>query len=176
MIKKIISGGQTGPDRAALDAALHCGIEHGGAIPKGRRAENGVVPSIYLLDELSTTSYPARTERNILDSDGTLIVSHGRLSGGSALTRRLAEKHHRPVLHVNLNKGEYPVQRVKLWIERNGIETLNVAGPRASKDPQIYRETVELLCSVLGFYPPADSEPIFITEPVIFHPAYVLAA
>lgn len=82
MIKRIISGGQTGADRAALDAAIHCNINHGGTVPKGRKAEDGEVPLWYHMDELSTTSYPARTEKNILDSDGTLIVSHGRLTGG----------------------------------------------------------------------------------------------
>lgn len=166
MITKIISGGQTGADRAALDAARHCGIDHGGAVPKGRKTEDGEVPLMYQMEELSTSSYPARTEKNILDSDGTLIVSHCRLTGGSALTRKLAEKNHKPWIHVDLKKFQrgYAVRMVKKWIERNGIEVLNVAGARASKDPLIYRETVELLCAVVGCYPPLECEVRYITE------------
>lgn len=174
MVKKIMSGGQTGADRAALDVALHCGIEHGGSIPKGKRAENGVVHPIYQLDELSTTSYPKRTEKNIMDSDGTLILSHGRLTGGSALTRRLAEQHKKPVLHVDLSKFSRfdAVSMVKKWIERNNVEVLNVAGSRGSKDPLIYRETVELLCGVLGFYPPPSDIPgFYITESLLAYAA-----
>ena len=90
MIKKIISGGQTGADQAALDAAIKLDIPHGGWIPKGKITENGPLSDKYQLDEMPTASYEERTEQNIIDSDGTLIVSHGRLTGGSALTRELA--------------------------------------------------------------------------------------
>jgi len=96
VIDKIISGGQTGADRAALDAAIELDIPHGGWIPKGRKTEDGGLPEKYHLKEMPTGSYAARTEQNVIDSDGTLIVSHGKLNGGSALTRRLAKKHKRP--------------------------------------------------------------------------------
>ena len=79
MIKKIISGGQTGADQAALDVAIESGIPHGGWIPKGRKTENGRLPDKYQLKEMATSSYPKRTEQNIIDSHGTLIISNGKL-------------------------------------------------------------------------------------------------
>jgi len=174
-IRKIISGGQTGVDRAALDVAMRHGIDHGGWIPKGRRTENGTLPEKYQLDEMSTTSYPKRTEKNILESDGTLIVSYGKLTSGSALTRKLAKKHGRPWLHIDLCRIQRmdAVRIVKRWLERNEIEVLNVAGPRASKDAAIYNEMVQLLSAVLGVYTPVDPIPSYITEaPWLFYPAY----
>jgi Circularly permutated YpsA SLOG family len=104
VLKKIISGGQTGVDQAALDVAISFGIDHGGWIPKGRRTEAGKLPDKYMLKEMPTSSYPKRTEQNVIDSDGTLIISHGRLSVGSRLTNELANKHNRPCLHIDLNK------------------------------------------------------------------------
>ena len=104
MIEKIISGGQTGVDQAALDVAIELNIPHGGWIPKGRKTEDGILPDKYQLKEMSTASYPKRSEQNILDSNGTLIISHGKLTGGSALTRRLAKKHKKPWLHIDLSK------------------------------------------------------------------------
>ena len=147
MIKKIISGGQTGADRAALDVAIKAGIPHGGWIPKGRKTEGGVLPDKYQLQEMSTASYPKRTEQNVLDSDGTLIVSHGKLNGGSMLTRKLAEKHKRPHIHLDMNKLSVndAVDALRVWIGNNEIMILNVAGPRASKDPDIYNVTVKVL-------------------------------
>jgi len=106
MLQKIISGGQTGADRAALDVAIEFNIPHGGWIPKGRKTEDGVLPDKYQLQEMPTASYPKRTEKNILDSDGTLILSHGKLTGGSALTVKVATKHDRPWLHVDLNNNK----------------------------------------------------------------------
>ena len=149
-IKKIISGGQTGADRAGLDFAIQHDIPHGGWVPSGRRAEDGKVPEIYRLNEMSTKSYPRRTERNVLRSDGTLIISHGELTGGSALTRRLAQAHGRPFLHVDLNS--FPgiaAQTVASWIGDHAIQVLNVAGSRASEDPEIYRATLDLLGATL---------------------------
>jgi hypothetical protein len=80
MVKKIISGGQTGADQAALDAAVHLGIPHGGWIPKGRRTEGGMLSDKYKLKEMTLSSYPKRTEQNVVDSDGTLVISHGNLA------------------------------------------------------------------------------------------------
>ena len=140
MIKKIISGGQTGADRAALDSALALGISHGGWIPKGRITEDGPLPDKYNLQEMSTDSYPARTEQNVIDSDGTLIVSHGKLTGGSAYTRKMAMKHGKTWFHADLNKLPtfQAAMLIEDWIKKNGIEILNVAGSRASKDRSIY--------------------------------------
>jgi hypothetical protein len=140
MIKKIISGGQTGADRAALDVAIVLGIPHGGWIPKGRITEEGPLPEKYPLQEMPTTSYPKRTEQNVIDSDGTLIISHGSLTGGSAYTRKMAMKHGKPSFHTDVNKLPtfQAAMVIEEWISKNKIETLNVAGPRSSKDPQIY--------------------------------------
>ena len=140
MIKKIISGGQTGADRGALDAAIQMGIAHGGWVPKGRVAEDGPISEIYQLQQMSTDSYPKRTEQNVMDSDGTLIISHGKLTGGSAYTRKMAMKHGKPWFHADMNKLPtfHAAMIVEEWISKNQIEILNVAGSRASRDPFIY--------------------------------------
>ncbi len=150
MLKKIISGGQTGADQAALDVAINLGIPHGGWIPRGRITEIGVLDNKYKLKEMETTSYNKRTEQNVIDSDGTLIISYGRLTGGSDFTREMALLHHRPWLHIDLNKtGAFQAAgKIKSWITENEIEVLNVAGPRASKDPGIYQATVDIIETV----------------------------
>lgn len=147
MIEKIISGGQTGADRAGLDAAIELDIPHGGWVPKGRKTEDGTLPEKYHLKEMPTGSYEVRTEQNVIDSDGTLIVSHGKLNGGSAKTRRFAKKHKRPWLHVDLDKTNLfkAAMDARAWVVENQIKILNVAGPRGSKDPGIYEATKKLL-------------------------------
>jgi hypothetical protein len=155
MITKIISGGQTGADRAALDAAIEYGVPHGGWIPKGRRTENGRLPDRYILQETGNIGYPQRTELNILDSDGTLVLSHGKLIGGSALTQKLAKKHRRSCLHIDLDEiTQYKaVEIIKSWIDVKEIEIMNVAGSRGSKDPLIYDAVKDIIKSVL-YIPP----------------------
>jgi hypothetical protein len=101
-ITKIISGGQTGADVAGLDAAINHAIPHGGWIPKGRLTEDGPLPAKYQLQEMPTASYPKRTAQNVIDSDGTVIFTHGTLIGGSALTRKIALQRGKPVLHIDL--------------------------------------------------------------------------
>ena len=147
MIKKIISGGQTGADQAALDVAIKLGISHGGWIPKGRMTENGSLPDKYHLKEMPTKSYAERTEKNILDSDGTLILSHGEITGGSSLTLKLAKEHNKPWLHIDFSQTiEFKAaQIINDWVIRHNIEALNVAGPRASKDPNIYKAAMDVL-------------------------------
>jgi len=147
MIDKIISGGQTGADRAALDVAIEFGLPHGGWIQKGRKTEDGRLPDKYRLKETKTLNYPQRTELNIVDSDGTLIISHGKLTGGSQRTQSLAHKHRKPCLHIDLHEIDEPkaVQIISSWIELRRIKTLNIAGPQASKDPHIYDATVRIL-------------------------------
>ena len=99
---------------------------------------------------MPTTDYSKRTEKNILAADGTLIVSHGRLTGGSALTQFLTEKHNKPSIHVDMNRMsiDEASKALQIWLMENQIETLNVAGPRASKDPAIYETTRTLLDAV----------------------------
>ena len=147
MIKRIISGGQTGADRAALDFAIKMDLPHGGYVPKGRMAEDGPIPDEYKLQEMPTSSYPKRTEQNVIDSDGTLVITHGKLTGGSLLTKEFAENQKKPCLHVDLNKEvEYAAAvHIDDWAQEHGIEVLNVAGPRASKDPKVYEKVLKVL-------------------------------
>ncbi len=147
---KIISGGQTGADRAALDAAIRLGIPHGGWLPRGRKTEEGPLPARYDLRELPSGRYRDRTEKNILDSDGTLIVSHGPLTGGSALTEALAIRHDRPCLHIDLDLVDrsQAAAAIERWLREHDIRILNVAGPRASGEPRIYNAVFALLLRV----------------------------
>ena len=150
MIKKIISGGQTGADRAALDAALKWQIPHGGWLPKGRKTEIGPLPNKYQLREIPTESYPEAAEQNVIDSDGTLIISHGELNGGSAYSSKMAIKYDRSWLHIDLHTINMfnAAKKIYSWIKRHGIETLNVRGSRESRDPYIYQDTMELLVTL----------------------------
>ncbi len=152
MIKKIISGGQTGADQAALDVAIKYNIPHGGWIPKGRLTEDGGLPTEYQLEEMPTESYSQRTEKNILDSDATLIVSHGKITGGPALTKKLAKQHNKQYLHLDMDEMSmlYALRFLKSWVSDNGIKILNVAGARASKDPNIYDATTKIIEGLLG--------------------------
>ena len=150
MIKKIVSGGQTGADLAALDAAIKWQMPHGGWIPKGRLTESGPLPDKYQLKETSTDSFPDRTEQNVIDSDGSLIISHGPLTGGSKYTHDMALKHKRPCMHMDLDiiNPFKAAQLVCEWINKTDIEILNVAGPRASKDPYIYQDVLKVITNV----------------------------
>jgi Circularly permutated YpsA SLOG family len=151
VVRKIISGGQTGADRAGLDFAIEVGLAHGGYVAKGRKAEDGRIDEKYRLTELATNSYPERTKRNVRQSDGTTILSlDEKLSGESALTLSYARHANKPVLHIhNSETGHDPlshqVRRLKDFIESNAIEVLNVAGPRESNEPGVYRFTLQLL-------------------------------
>ena len=135
-IRKIVSGGQTGVDRAALDVAIFLGIEHGGWCPAGRFAEDGLIPEIYRLTETQSSDYAERTERNVIDSDGTLILHWKTISGGSLLTERLARKHQRPCLTIDLSQA-VEVADVQRWLTHAAIAVLNVAGPRESSAPKL---------------------------------------
>jgi hypothetical protein len=150
MIRKIVSGGQTGVDQAALDAAIKLGIPHGGWVPKGRKTENGPLPKKYNMQEMPNSNYSDRTEQNVLDSEGTLIISRGRLTDGSEYTRKMAMKHNRPWLHIDLSKKpKFHASTIVIsWIDENRVEVLNVAGPRASKDPELYLDALNIIESV----------------------------
>jgi len=144
MFRKIISGGQTGVDRAALDIALECGIPCGGWCPKGRRAEDGVIAARYPLTESTKEEYPQRTEWNVRDSDGTLVLTRGQAKGGTALTIALAERSGKPWLVLDLTARPDPAA-VRNWANKNHIDALNVAGPREGENPGIYEEAAEFL-------------------------------
>ncbi len=144
MVSKIISGGQTGVDRAALDFALARGIEAGGWCPLGRRAEDGPIAGHYPLRETPTAAYQQRTGWNVRDADATLILFRDRLSGGTLLTYQLALKRKLNRRTVNLN-GRYSPQSVWNWLDRHQIRVLNIAGPRESENPGIYDQAFQFL-------------------------------
>ena len=134
---KLVSGGQTGADRAALDWAISQGITHGGWCPKGRRAEGGRIPDRYRLRETASPAYAARTEQNVQDSDGTVIFSVSpRLTGGTLLTYELAQQHRKPLLHLH-RETTLPERRLLAFLRQHSIRVLNVAGPRASQAPTV---------------------------------------
>jgi hypothetical protein len=144
---KIISGGQTGADRAAIDAALDLNIEHSGSIPLGRKAEDGPIdPKYDKFTEIDSPDYPARTESNIRYSDATLKFTMDAPTGGTAATIKFAREHGKPYLIVDLNKTDpqYAVSTILSWLCQTRPVTLNVAGPRESKCPGIY-EMVKLI-------------------------------
>ena len=149
MIEKIVSGGQTGVDRAALDVALELGLPCGGWCPKGRKAEDGPIASRYPLTETSSDIYAQRTERNVRDSDGTLVLTKGRPVEGTAFTIETATRLRKPCLVQDLADQPDP-QRIHAWIDRHGIRVLNVAGPRESRMPGVYEETKRYLRPVLS--------------------------
>lgn len=143
-LAKVVSGGQTGVDRAALEAALALGIPCGGWCPQGRRAEDGHIPERYPLTETGSPGYRERTYLNVHDSDGTLILARGALSGGTALTRRFARELGKPCLVLDLARAPAP-QSVREWMHNNDIRLLNVAGPRESQRPGIHRQAKRFL-------------------------------
>ena len=136
-VGKIISGGQTGVDRAALDFARERGLPHGGWCPRGRLAEDGEIASAYELRETPDADYPQRTEWNVRDADGTVIFTASReLTGGSKLTRELALALGKPCLHLSREAdAKTAPSKLREFIRRHKISTLNVAGPRLSTEP-----------------------------------------
>lgn len=144
----IISGGQSGVDRAALDVALALGIPCGGWCPKGRLAEDGPIALRYPLKETPGAEYSERTRRNVQDSDGTLVLTLGAPADGTALTIELAEAAGKPWFVVDFEKGRETGPVVQ-WIVREEITVLNVAGPRESKSPGIYDLASSFLAKVL---------------------------
>ncbi len=145
---KIVSGGQTGVDRAALDVALELGLPCGGWCPKGRRALDGPIPPRYPLQETASPDYRVRTRLNVRDSDGTLILNCGELSGGTAYTLQVSEELEKPFLVVNVDDPADPVV-VRQWMENSHIRTLNIAGPRENKCPGIYQQARSFLLTLL---------------------------
>ncbi len=151
-IVKIVSGGQTGADRAGLDAAIECGMPHGGWCPKGRFAEDGVIPDKYVLKETSSSIYTERTQKNVADSDMTAVFTFGEPEGGSASTIIFAKRYRKPFRHFDLNRKSDEICRefVK-WIEDSGKDgiVLNIAGSRESSFPGIYRKAKKIIHKTL---------------------------
>ena len=148
-VLKIISGGQTGVDRGALDAAIALGIPHGGWCPKGRLAEDGPIDDRYQLTELPSSDYTVRTEQNVIDSDGTLIIYCDRLQGGTALTNRLAKAHNKPLMRIRTDRT-IKYEQIVSWLHENRIRTVNIAGPRGSTYPQLQRQAYDIVCKLFS--------------------------
>lgn len=151
MIEKIISGGQTGADRGALEAAIQLGIPHGGFCPKGRRAEDGMIPAQFELEETKTTDYRERTRKNVEAADGTAVFTAGRATGGSLLTLRLCGQRNHRWMHVITTATTIAQagKTLREWVDAERILVLNVAGQRESKAPgmQTYvRRTLLAAC------------------------------
>ncbi|HWP00237.1 MAG TPA: MFS transporter [Methylococcus sp.] len=140
LVRRIVSGGQTGADRAALDWAIAHGIDHGGWCPRGRRAEDGIIDARYRLREIASASYRTRTRRNVEDSDGTLILNLGPLEGGTLATRRHAKRLGKPCLVLQLDAREIEdlCRQAIDWLRAHEIGCLNIAGPRESARPGTY--------------------------------------
>ena len=135
-------------DRAALDVALELGLPCGGWCPKGRRAEDGVIPDSYPLEEASSPDYRIRTELNVQDSDGTLLLTWGRLAGGTLLTLKLARRLHKPYFVVDLVRGG-DAASVQKWGQSQRVRVLNVAGPREGEAPGIHAQASSFLREIL---------------------------
>lgn len=144
VVATIVSGGQTGVDRAALDVALELGLVCGGWCPRGRRAEDGAIPSHYPLHETPSPDYRQRTTWNVRDSDGTLVLAWGEPQGGSARTVRVAVRLGKPVLVIDLSV-EPECDRAREWLAARKVRVLNVAGPRQSEAPAAYACAVAFL-------------------------------
>jgi len=149
VVERVISGGQSGVDRAALDAALELGIVCGGWCPRGRLAEDGRIPDRYPLRETPASGYAQRTEWNVRDADATLVLHRGRMRGGTALTVALARRLQRPCLTVDLAETADP-DAIRAWLAARRVAALNVAGPRESQAPGIGELARTVLRAVLG--------------------------
>ncbi|MDX8405392.1 MAG: putative molybdenum carrier protein [Mariprofundus sp.] len=165
---KIVSGGQTGVDRAALDAAMALDIAVGGWCPRGRRALDGKIPDCYPLRETRGNGYQTRTKWNVRDSDATLIICHGKPSGGTALTLRYCEALAKPSFIYQLPVGRSPApmdSELLQWLDKQRVHTLNIAGPRERSAYPIYRPAYALLSELFRRWQPLPFHgPLFQTR------------
>jgi len=149
-------------DRAALDVAMFLEIPHGGFCPLGRRAEGGPIPDIYQLRETPERDYAVRTEKNVIHSDGTLILFRQIMSRGTELTRRLTLKHKRPCLCINLDDPEFiaieAYESLHAWIAKENVAILNIAGPRESSSPGVTKMAESFLISAIRYVGRVEAE------------------
>lgn len=155
----IISGGQTGADRAALDFAIAHGLPHDGWCPRGRMAEDGPLPLQYRLRETPSRKYAQRTEWNIRDSDATVVFSTCReVSGGTALTLAFARRLGKPLLHLFRDDLDTAATKLRSFVFQNRVQKLNIAGPRASQEPEIAAFVFAVLESAIQAGPQKDTK------------------
>jgi hypothetical protein len=154
MLKKIISGGQTGCDQAALDVAIKRAIEHGGWCPKGRISEYGIIPEKYNLLETESHEVEQRTRRNIEESDGTLVFVPQlplEIKDGTRLTIEYAQSLLKPLLIINLSNCDKANEEFDSWLRKHNISIVNVGGPRQSSAEEIYDKTYNKFGEMLDF-------------------------
>lgn len=149
MLEKVLSGGQTGVDRAALDVAIELGVAHGGWCPAGRDADDGVIPDKYQLTETAEQDHTVRTENNVKDADGTLMIYRGELHGGTAYAIEMAKHLNKPVLALNLDQ-DIDVEEVFDWVQSNNIRIINIGGQRETKNPGIYFQSRKILSKLFN--------------------------
>ena len=148
MIEKIISGGQTGVDRAALDVAMEFGIGCGGWCPAGRHADDGPIPARYPLQETADIDHTVRTESNVRHSDATLIVYRGDLHGGTAYAVEMARHLGRPVLAIDVEEPP-DIEKITDWLRSAQVRTLHIGGPRESSRAGIYNQARSLITRII---------------------------
>ena len=151
MLKKIVSGGQTGVDRGALDAALEVQFPCGGWCPRGRKAEDGRIPARYPLAETDSPNYLLRTEQNVVDSDATVIFYFNAMEGGTSKTQQLCQRHNKPYISIDLSalNDAQACIRLQVFLTALDVQILNVAGPRASKHPRASERTRNVIRQLL---------------------------
>jgi hypothetical protein len=158
----IISGGQTGVDRTALDFAIEHGLEHGGWCPRGRLAEDGAISATYQLAETTSRRYAQRTEWNVRDSDGTVVFSIGQPAGGTALTLEIARRLRKPYIQLSRDGLGNSIhmasaiivesaKRLLDFLDTYVIRRLNIAGPRSSQEPEAAEFAAQVLRAAMDF-------------------------
>jgi len=147
MIKKIISGGHPGAERAALDAAIKLDIPHSGWAYKGRKTDDGILPEEYKVKEIIDKSFSNRIEKNVLDAAGVVIFACGKPTIGLKVVEELASKYKRPCLHIDLSQLQLNVAAatIRAWLIKNEIETVYVTGQKTVKDFDIYSEVIRII-------------------------------
>ncbi len=147
MIKKIISGGQPGVERAALDAAIKLNIPHKGWTYKTRRTDEGILPDKYRVKESEGVGFSDRIEKNVLASDATAVLTHGSLTIGLKIVKDFAEKHNRPYLHVDLN--ENPLNSasalIRKWMINNQLESIYFTGSKSTDSTHLHQEVIRII-------------------------------
>ena len=152
MLKRIISGGQPGVEIAALDAAIQLEIPHAGWAYKGRKTDDGVLPEQYNVKGIENPSYFERLEKNVIDSEGVVILTHGQLLIGLKGVRDLAEKRKKPCLHLDLRDctTNRAISSIRKWMENHAIEVVYFTGPKPVGNPKIYRDIIIIIQGICG--------------------------
>ena len=152
MLKRIISGGQPGVEIAALDAAIQLDIPHAGWAYKGRKTDDGVLPEQYNVKEIENPSYFERLEKNLTDSEGVVILTHGQLLIGLKGVRELAEKHRKPCFHLDLRDctTNHAISSIRKWMENHAIEVVYFTGPKPVETSEIYQDAIIIIQGICG--------------------------